>query len=398
MLKVLVVMPCYYPALNYGGPVIAVHEMNKALIEMGIEVTVYTTNANEPGKLDVPLGKEIDVDGVKVIYFPLSIAKKYFYAPLLSYALRKNVKDFDLVHINWLYVYTTMAAAKQCARQKVPYILTPHGMLDTFSISLKGSIKKKLYLSLIEKAHIMNASYVHFSSQGEKNEAVTKAWQTNSIVIPNGVAISSLATAPQYDKLFLKYPELFRKKIVLFLGRLNYIKGLDLLLKAWPIVVGRVKNAHLVIAGPDDNGYMGKLKAIADDEGITGQVTFTGMTLGKEKETLLNLSNVFVSSSYLESFGMAIVEAMSHAIPVVITDRVNIKAEILEAGAGLISSCDPKNIATKIIYLLENEEDAIKMGLRGKTLVQNRFEMDLVVREMIACYKNVSECADEPVY
>jgi len=392
MLKLLVVMPCYYPAVQYGGPVVAVHQMNKALVRQGVDVTVFTTHANGTTFLDVPTCKEINVDGVKVFYFPIPFGASYFYSPRLKEALKKSLMKYDVVHINWMYVYTTMVAARLCIKMNIPYVLTPHGMLDSYSSSLKGTWKKKIYVSCIEKPHILGAAAIHFNSLGEKNEAVINDWAINPVIVPNGVELQdSNSIIFNEDLFYRKYPNLLGKQVVLSIGRLNYIKGLDILLIAWSRVVGQVADAHLVIAGPDSNGYMAKLQAIVIAEGITDSVTFTGIVLGEEKAQLLSAAKMYVSSSYLESFGMSIVEGMACALPVAITNRVNIKTEIESAKAGLVSMCEPTSMAENIVYLLQHKDEAIQIGKRGQALVSNTFEMNLVVKQMIILFHNVIE-------
>jgi len=390
-------MPCYYPAIHYGGPITAVHQMNKALIKQGMDITVFTTNANGSMKLDVPTCEEVDVDGVKVHYFPTFFRERYFYSPMLKQGLRKALEKFDVVHINWLYVYPTMIAARLCTKMGIPYVLTPHGMLDSYSSSIKSLWKKKLYINFIEKKHIKNAAFVHYSSSGEQEEAVISDWDINTTIIPNGVDLHlGESFLSKENPIYTKYPEILQKKLVLFIGRLNYIKGLDLLLKAWPCVADNVGNAHLVIAGPDSNGYLAKLQDMAMTEGVIDSVTFTGIVLGEEKDALLSASNVFVSSSYLESFGMAIVEAMSFGLPVAITDRVNIKTEIESAKAGLVSSCEPQSIAENLIYLLNNSEKAKQMGMRGQALAMERFELSSVADQMDTLYQQISRKDQTP--
>lgn len=370
----------------------AVHEMNKALVKSGVDVTVFTTNANGKSRLNVPLEQEVNIEGVKVFYYPLSFSERYFYAPKLSRSLKTNLRVFDVVHINWLYVYTTMVAAAECIRQNVPYILAPHGMLDSYSISLKGSLKKKLYIAFIEKRNIKNAHSIHYSSSGEKEEALISHWDINSVIIPNIMDVPTRPRSrPEDATLFVEYPILKHKRIVVSLGRLNYIKGLDQLLKSWNMVVKVVPDAHLVIAGPDSDGYIELLKRIVQVEDIGNSVSFIGTVTGDRKSELFNISEVFVSSSYLESFGMAIVEAMAHGLPVAITNKVNIKSEIREAEAGLISSCDPSSIANNLNYLLENKDMANQMGLRGMALVKKNFNSISVVRKMSGIYQAAIE-------
>ncbi|TLS78399.1 glycosyltransferase [Mariprofundus erugo] len=396
-MKLLVVIPCYFPAINYGGPVIAVHQMNKALIESGVEVTVFTTNAYGAQKLDVPLFEEVNVEDVKVHYFPMMFGDRYFYSPSLKRALKQSIKEFDLVHINWMYAYPTMVAARLCARVGVPYILTPHGMLDAFSSSMKSAWKKKVYVSMIEKPHILKAAAVHFCSKGEEIESVVRDWPIDAVVVPNGIILPSTDSSCLDGKRFVeRYPEFEGKKLVLFIGRLNYIKGLDLLLKAWPDVIAVEPDAHLVIAGPDSDGYLAKLQLLVNEVGVSDSVTFTGMVLGEEKELLLKNSSVFVSSSYLESFGMAIVEAMAYGLPVVVTDRANIKEEIIAAHAGLVSRCDSKEIASKLLQLLKDEDGARAMGIRGQQLVRDKFDMNSAAKDMLSLYQKVIEVNLKP--
>lgn len=390
MLKVLVVMPCYYPAMHYGGPITAVHQMNKALLKENIDVTVYTTNANGATTLDVPLCNQVVVDGVKVHYFPVRFGGRYFYAPKLAVALRRTLKEFDLVHINWMYVYPTMVASRLCMKMGIPYVLTPHGMLDSHSISLKGFLRKKLYIMLIEKRHILDAAVIHYSSMGEKKGALISNWSLNFSIVPNGVDLQGNPTrSPDQDNYTRKFSELSGKKIVLSMGRLNYIKGLDLLIKSWSQVVRKVKDAHLVIAGPDSDGYRNMLEKLAISEGVADYITFTGMVVEEEKIEVFSMSKVFVSSSHLESFGMSIVEAMSYGLPVVVTDRVNIHTEIEDAGAGLVAICESQSIAANILTILLNAEAAKKMGESGRELVMKDYEIGVARRKMVELYRSI---------
>jgi len=388
-MRILHVVPSYIPAYRYGGPVKSIHEMARKLVELGVDVTVFTTNADGPEDLAVETGKETLVEGVKVIYFPVEKPRSYFRSTRLAQAVRDWVKEFDLVHINWLYVYPTMVAARECIRQKVPYIIAPRGMLDPNAIALKGTLKKKLYLNLIEKKHLYGAAAVHFTADGEREQASSAGWKFNSIVVPNGLAISAYNPLPDGEKFRTKFPELVDKKLVLFLGRLNYIKGLDLLAKAWPMVVEAVPDAHLVLAGPDDDGYADKVRAWLVEGGIESSATFTGMLLGEDKLAAFAAAEVFVASSYLESFGMAIVEAMACGKPVVITDRVNICRDVENAGAGFVTSCEPAKIAEALIAVLQNPAHGKEMGMKGRRLVEEKFTQESAAKQMLAAYEMI---------
>lgn len=388
-MRILQVIPSYIPAWRYGGPVKSVHEMCRELVKLGVDVTVFTTNADGPETPQDHTYKEKVIDGVKIYYFPVSQPRSYFRSPQLAQALRKRVKEFDLVHINWLYVHPTLVAARECLRQDVPYIIAPRGMLDPDAIALKGSLKKRLYLNLVEKRHLYKTTAVHFTADGEREQALSAGWSFKSVVVPNGIDLSVYSTVLNQKAFFDKFPDLSGKKIVLFLGRINYIKGIDLLARAWPMVVSAVPDAHLVLAGPDDDGYSDRVKGWLVQGRVANNATFTGMLLGEDKLAALAAADVFVASSYLESFGMAIVEAMSCKKPVVITDRVNIYREIEKAGAGIVVQCEPVKIAEAIISVLSNQEAAKEMGNNGRKLVEERFTLDKAAKEMLHVYKKI---------
>ncbi len=385
----LIINPCYYPAHRYGGPIKSVHEMARKLVELGADVTVFTTTADGMENLTVETEKEINCEGVKVYYYPLTKPRFYYRSPTLAAALHKRIREFDIVHINWLYVYPTMAAARECINHDIPYLLAPRGMLDQNAIAMHGYLKKNLYLRLIERKHLFGASALHFTSDGERNRAVTAGWNIKSIVIPNGIDLAEFEGKTDKRRLLDRYPELSEKKIVLFLGRINYIKGLDLLAEAWPTVMKEVPEAHLVVAGPDDYGYAKKVLSWLKKGSVDKHVTFTGMLLGEDKFAALFTADIFVASSYLESFGMAIVEAMACRKPVVISDRVNICDEVKTAQAGIVTSCHPASIAQSLIMLLKDPDRRRDMGLNGRRLVEKKFTWGIAAREMMVSYNEI---------
>ncbi len=393
-MKLLVVVPCYYPATRYGGPIKSIHELCKNLVRLGVDVTVFTTNIDGPADLSVPCGVELDLDGVRVFYFPVRHPRNYFRSPALGDALRKRVKAFDLVYIAWLYVYTTAAAARECLRQDVPYVLSPRGMLDRAAIALKGSIKKRLYLTLVERPHIDGAAAIHFTSLGEKDHAIAVGSAVRSFVVPNGIDVSEYERpkTPYNLSENLSLPR--DKRIVLFLGRLNYIKGLDVLTKAWPRVVASVPSAHLVLAGADDVGLYRGMHRSLEKRGLGHSVSYVGMVHGHHKIALIWEAEVLVAPSYLESFGMAIVEAMACNRPVVITDRVNISKEIDEARAGFVTRCDPVALADAIVRVLVDPELASRMGAAGRTLIDRQFTLDNAACAMHNAFRLLMETRD----
>lgn len=388
-MNLLIVIPAYLPAHRYGGPVKSVHELARKLVELGVEVTVFTTNADGPGRLEVPLDRDVILDGVKIRYFSVEKPVSYFYSPSLAVAINQRVKHFDLVYISWLYDHPLFAAARACLENDVPYIVSPRGMLDKHAIKMKGFLKKKIYLNLFEKKHLKGATALHYTSHGEQLNAWESGWNDRSFVVYNGINLGDYSALPAPDQMDSLYPHLTGKKVVLFLGRVNYIKGLDLLAMAWPIVMQKVPDAHLVIAGPDDDDYGDKVRGWVREGGCEQNVTFTGMLLGQEKLAALSRADVFVASSWLESFGMAIVEAMACGKPVVITERVNICREVEDAKAGLVVPCESKCIAEAIVNMLQDLQRSQIMGRNGRRLVEEKFTWDQAAHCMLKIYQDI---------
>jgi glycosyltransferase involved in cell wall biosynthesis len=179
------------------------------------------------------------------------------------------------------------------------------------------------------------------------------------------------------------------RRIILFLGRLNFKKGLDLLVRSFSEIARSRDDVHLVLAGPDNEGYGAKVLEWLKREGMLSRTTFAGMVTGQDKLDLLCDAELFVLPSYSENFGLAVVEAMAAGLPVVISNKVNIWREILEARAGLVVSCDAKELADAVNQLLLNPAVAKKMGCRGRAIVENKFSWERVAPRMIELYREV---------
>jgi len=127
-MKILHIIPSYLPAKLASGPIIPTQNLNKELVKRGIEMVVYTTNLDDQEILDVPLNQEVNINGVKVFYFPI-IFKSWQYSYKLHRALAKNIKDFDLIHISSVFLSVSTLGAYYAKKYKKPYIISPHGSL-----------------------------------------------------------------------------------------------------------------------------------------------------------------------------------------------------------------------------------------------------------------------------
>jgi len=389
-MKLLCVVPSYWPAFQFGGPIFSVHGLNKALVKKGIDVTVYTTNIGLDGKIAV--NQEVNIDGIKVNYF--EVDRPYFYCyslPLLK-TIKREIKNYDLIHIHSVYLFPTLIAAHYARKFKVPYIITPRGLLAKDAIEFKSRIKKKAYIRFIENKNVKNAELLHFTTEGEKNKTLAAGLQfKDSVVIPNGVDLKDIVQISHLESIRGKYPELKDKVFLLFLGRIDKKKGLDLLICSYEELIKKRSDIHLIIAGPESN-YEKNIKLWIKEKKLEKHITFTGFVLDDEKAKLFLESDIFVLPSYYESFGISVIEAMYYGLPVVITDRVEIYDEVKKYNAGIIIKTNSDELLNSLSILVENARLRKTLGEQGKALVREKYLWNNVVDEMIDTYKNIGLC------
>ena len=205
----------------------------------------------------------------------------------------------------------------------------------------------------------------------------------------NGLDLSEFNNLPPRENLRNKYPILKDKKVILFLSRLDWKKGLDILAKAYGIITKQRKDVHLLIVGDGQESFKERVKKWFRDEGVLERVVFAGMLTGREKLEAFSGSDIFVLSSHSESFGMVIVEAMACGLPVVITNTIGIHQEITEAKAGLVVPCDVSKLSEVITQLLDDKNLAQDLGRNGQVLAGEQFDFHKTTDKMIEAYKAV---------
>jgi glycosyltransferase involved in cell wall biosynthesis len=388
-MKVLHIIPTYYPAHARGGPIWSVHNLNKWLIKKGVDVTVYTTDLDIPS--DKLRNKKVNIDGVNVYYFSASFPKFWEYSRNLHKKLKKTAKDFDLIHITSTFLFASTLGAYYAKKNNIPYIISPRGNLMNEPMKKKGALKKIFYVGLVEERNLQNASAIHFTVKKEKEEYEELGFiYKKSILIPNGIDPENFEDAPD-GHFRQKFNISDDKKIVLFLSRISWKKGLDTLLPAFRKVVDSNPDTVLVIAGGDAEGYKKQVEKWVDENKLQNNVIFTGMITDKDKTGALKDSDVFVLSSYSENFGMAVVEAMNFSLPVVITENVGISNKIIENNAGLVVSKDETQVSNAILRLLNNENFAKDIGERGRSLVAKEYLMANIADEWVKNYQEIIE-------
>ncbi len=381
-MRVLHVVPTYLPATRYGGPIYSVHGLCAALARRGHDIHVMTTNVNGDGVSDVPLGKSVEMDGVTVTYFATGSGRRLYRSPGMKAALERDLAGFDLVHAHSVFLWPTTAAASKARQLGIPFVVSPRGMLVRDLIQRKSGLAKRAWIELFERRNLADADAVHVTSEIEADEIrklglVVRRFAT----VPNGIDMP-----PPLDVATV-HPS--GPPTVLFLGRINWKKGLDRLIPA----MVRVPGARLLIVGNDEDGYTGKLCALARQHGVADRMEIVGHVSGYEKWKILRRADLFVLPSYSENFGIAVLEAMACGVPVIVTPEVGLAPIVSEVGAGLVVEGVPFKLGDAIAALVSDSDRRRLMGEAGRAIARDRFSWDAVASQMEAAYQTLIDAA-----
>ncbi|CAB3807562.1 glycosyltransferase [Paraburkholderia caffeinilytica] len=358
-----------------GGPVEGVRRSGAAMQDAGHEIEVATCDA--PG--DTCLA---------AFPFPAHafgpVNSRYSYSAQLAPWLAANANRFDAVIVHGLWQYHSLAAWKALRRSAVPYYVYVHGMLDPWfkqAYPLKH-LKKWLYWPWAEYRVLRDARAVIFTTEEECARARQSFWlyRAHERIVPYGTTVPPLDAAPLREAFLHAVPGLRGKRIVLFLGRVHAKKGCDLLIDAFARVAGRDPSLHLVIAGPDETGWIASLRAQAQAGGIAHRISLPGMLQGDLKWGAFHASDVFVLPSHQENFGVAVAEALGCGLPALISDKVNVWREIEADGAGMVAPDTVDGTEKNLVRWLELDDTArAAMRAQAARTFEARFRIETMV-------------------
>jgi glycosyltransferase involved in cell wall biosynthesis len=256
-------------------------------------------------------------------------------------------------------------------------------MLESWALRNKR-IKKAIYAALAERANVSGAACLHALTRAEALDYRRFGSRSPIAVIPNGVAIPErLDPEPFLDS----FPALRGKRLVLFLGRIHFKKGLDILVEAWAEVAKRWPDTQLVLAGPDFEGTRAKIEAMIAERSLTERVLFTGMLRDELKWSALAASECFVLPSYSEGLSVSTLEAMGAGLPVVITEQCNLP-DVASYGTGWIIQSNAGELAVILNECLRNSHEMNRqIGLRGRALIQEKYNWPSVAKQMSEVYR-----------
>ncbi len=386
-MKVLHVIPVYEPAWQAGSGVVrAVSQLCRGLSSLGIDVTVYTTDCGIERSPNIPLNQPVNVDGVRVFYFHSEKFRFFRYSKALKETCRRTIKGFDIVHLASFWNYPGIPAGAEARRQGVPYVISTHGTLAWYDLN-RHPIRKRLYLSLVERRNLQQATAIHYTTQIEKEDI---AWQLDnpSFIVPNGINFAEFDDLPPKGKARTQLGLPTDSIVITFLGRLHRHKALDVFIPAFAEVAKFYPQVLLLLAGPD-NGHERFLRSLAKNLGLNHRVRFLGFLDSDRTKQLLAASDILELASWGENFGYTAVEAMGAGVPVLMSEHVGICREVEADGAAFVVPVRKNVIATKLKEMLSNAEGLKRMGKAGYASSRRRYEIKHVAKLMVIAYENI---------
>lgn len=253
---------------------------------------------------------------------------------------------FDLIHIHGVWTYPQYISAKFCAENKIPFILSVHGMYEPW-LWEKGTVKKKFYFNILTKNLFKKANFIHAITPSEKDNLILLFNKKNVIEIPNLITKTSNTIITKTDS---------NDKYILYLGRLDEKKGIDILLKSFSKI--KNKNFTLKIAG-QINDYKKELDLLIDKLDISKKVTFLGLVTGNKKIELIRNAFVLVAPSHSEVIGMVNLEGAILKTPVITTHQTGLSPLWNENGGKLINpiEIELENALNEVLSWSDFERD-----------------------------------------
>jgi glycosyltransferase involved in cell wall biosynthesis len=381
----------FYPANSWGGPVRIIHEISRVFVRRGHQVTIYTSNLLNKHTEIKPYTFSTEIDGIHVNYFTTWHIKNWtgtvgpFWFPELPSTLEKKINEFDIIHINGYRNFVNIPVARIAYKHKIPYVLQPHG---TLPILINSFFVKRIYDKFLGASELKHLDALIAIQDIERQRAVDFGIPSEKIkIIPN--ALDALQSWDS-DKLV---PGLFREKynlprgrpIILFIGRINKIKGIDMLIEAFAKM--RIVEPILVIAGPDD-GHLFELKAMVENGNFGNRIFFTGLLSKEDAYLAYHEAKLFVLPSRYESFAMTILEACQANLPMVVTDTCEV-SKLLENRIADVVPFNAQAFSDAMVNLLTDTERYRRYQENCFEMMRDVFSIDTSVDKLEALYSEI---------
>jgi glycosyltransferase involved in cell wall biosynthesis len=369
-----------------GGSIQSAQELSSRLAARGHEVSVYTTDMSDSA-FELQGRKKINLDGLDIYPFhnvSQKLADKNLtFAPGMVGALKKNIKDFDIVHIHELRHAGAVLAHHYAEKFDVPYVFQAHGTMP--SVAEKKGLKWA-YDALWSQGIVNDSALGLALTPTEKGEYLQAGMDDGRIeIVPNGLDLAQYQELPSKGEFRGRWGIGMEEQVILFLGRLHRIKGIDLLIDAYSNAIDSLPGTRLVIVGPDD-GHLDDLKRMANERGIAKKIIFTGPLTGRDKIMAYVDSDVYVLPSRYEAFGRTILEACACGTPVIMSEKCGL-ADVIDGRAGQAVNCMNGELREALIDVLGDDQARRRYGQAGRELAFSDYGWDNIMDRVEKAYE-----------
>jgi len=334
-------------------------------------------------EFDKDYAKSLEKFGVKIV--PVNCVMRvglFLYSPAIKSWLKFNIKNYDVVHMHSFRSYQNNIVMKYAVIFKVPYVVQPHGSTPYIG-KLPLVMLKRIYDILWGNKIMKNAAKIIALNLSELKKIIVQFKNNNIsnkiVIIPNGIDLSEYNELPPKRSFKKKYNIPEEKKILLYLGRIDKTKGINLLISAYAHLKNEMKcsDSILIIAGPD-YGCLNNAKALANSLGVYNSVMFTGFISSEDKLMALVDADVFVSPSFY-GFPMTFLEACAVGTPVV-TTCLSDRLEWIDGNVGYVVQPKPRDLAEAINKIINDHELHRKLSKNCIEIVKSEYSVEKVVK------------------
>lgn len=352
--------------LNSGGPSRSVPMMVKGLAEIGVDVTLMTIRSKNMNL------HALEGTSVKVHI----LERNYTVKEMENFVVSEG---FDIIQNQSMWDLCYHQMAKIARKYDIPYISTPRGMLEPWSLSQKRW-KKNLALALYQMKDLQRSACIYTTAEMEAQHVKELGVKAPCVVIPNGIETDGYPCRTSIEGV---------EKQVLFLSRIHVKKGIELLIDAWKRLLNDFPDWKLVIVGNGEPAYVDSLRQRVSDASKEDCISIQEPVFGSDKVQLYQSSSLFVLPSFSENFGMVIAEAMSCGVPVITTK--NCPWEVLnETKTGWCIDLSVDELEKSLREAMGMDERALyEKGQRCSRLIFERFNYRSVAEKILNVYKTL---------
>ena len=354
----------------YGGPSRSVPHLCQSLTKNNCDVTLLSLKSKTP---NIPSSST----RVKTKLFDYLPPRKLSYSSPLIKELEKA--QCDIFHGHGLWQLPTHYMAKVSRKRKIPYLITPRGMLEPWALQ-QSKFKKRIFFKLFQYTDLKQATCLHATAKNEY-ESIRKLGLTNPVaIIPNGINTNTYSPIPISNKRQKD------KRRILFLSRIHKKKGINFLIEAWSKVHTNFPDWEVLIVGIDEDSYRSVIERQIYSLKLENSIKISEPIYGKAKVKLYQESDLFVLPTHSENYGIVIAEALSCGLPVITTKGTPWEElNQLNAGWWIDIGTHPLIKALKTALSLDDKERE-KMGTLGRKLICEKYSIESTGKMMKDVY------------